>query len=144
MGSHQNAAEPNNCVPNMSDVMNASQKAGLRVFYARHHRYRPGDYETWNTLRPFRRQRGRERHSKTARGVARSALNSRLSQATLWLRSTRVQAGLLSPTWICSLKSIAFITLSSFVQWTDAADAAALRAINKKPLARASFSSDVS
>jgi nicotinamidase-related amidase len=41
-------AEANQCVPHMLEVLNAARKAGLRVFYALHHRYRPGDYETWN------------------------------------------------------------------------------------------------
>ncbi len=44
-------AEANQCVPNMSQVLNATRKAGLRVFYALHHRYRPGDYETWKYIR---------------------------------------------------------------------------------------------
>jgi ureidoacrylate peracid hydrolase len=51
----KNVAEANNCVPNMSDVMNASRKAGLRVFYALHHRYRPGDYETWKYIAPIQK-----------------------------------------------------------------------------------------
>jgi nicotinamidase-related amidase len=29
--------------------------AKLRVFYAMHHRYRPGDYETWRYIAPIRR-----------------------------------------------------------------------------------------
>lgn len=48
----KNVAEANNCVPNMADVMNASRKAGLRIVYALHHRYRPGDYETWKYIAP--------------------------------------------------------------------------------------------
>lgn len=51
----KNVAETNNCVPNMSDVMNASRKAGLRVFYALHHRYRPGDYESWKYIAPIQK-----------------------------------------------------------------------------------------
>jgi len=43
----QAVAEANNCVPHMLQVLNAARKAELRVFYALHHRYRPGDYETW-------------------------------------------------------------------------------------------------
>jgi nicotinamidase-related amidase len=46
-------AEANNCVPNMLQVLNAARKAGLRVFYALHHRYRPGDYETWKYIAPI-------------------------------------------------------------------------------------------
>ena len=46
-------AEANNCVPNMLQVLNAARSAGLRVFYALHHRYRPGDYETWKYIAPI-------------------------------------------------------------------------------------------
>jgi nicotinamidase-related amidase len=46
-------ATANNCVPNMLEVMRAARKAGLRVFYALHHRYRPGDYETWRYIAPI-------------------------------------------------------------------------------------------
>jgi nicotinamidase-related amidase len=45
-------AEANNCIPNMLQVLNAARKAELRVFYALHHRYRPGDYETWKYIAP--------------------------------------------------------------------------------------------
>jgi ureidoacrylate peracid hydrolase len=36
-------AEANHCVPNMVQVLNAARRAKLRVFYAMHRRYRPGD-----------------------------------------------------------------------------------------------------
>jgi ureidoacrylate peracid hydrolase len=39
-------AEANECVPHMLQVLNAARKAKLRVFYALHRQYRPGDYET--------------------------------------------------------------------------------------------------
>jgi nicotinamidase-related amidase len=48
-------AEANNCVPNMLQVLNAAREARLRVFYAMHHRYRPGDYETWTYIAPVQR-----------------------------------------------------------------------------------------
>jgi nicotinamidase-related amidase len=48
-------AEANNCVPNMLEVLNAARNAKLRVFYAMHHRYRPGDYETWRYIAPIQR-----------------------------------------------------------------------------------------
>ena len=48
-------AEANNCVSHMSQVLNGARKAGLRVFYALHHRYRPGDYETWKYIAPIQR-----------------------------------------------------------------------------------------
>jgi ureidoacrylate peracid hydrolase len=48
-------AEANNCIPNMLQVLNAARKAEVRVFYALHHRYRPGDYETWKYIAPVQK-----------------------------------------------------------------------------------------
>jgi ureidoacrylate peracid hydrolase len=48
-------AEANRCVPHMSQVLGAARKAGLRVFYALHRRYRPGDYETWKYIAPVQK-----------------------------------------------------------------------------------------
>ena len=48
-------AEGNNCVPNMLRVLNAARDEALRIFYALHHRYRPGDYETWKYIAPIQR-----------------------------------------------------------------------------------------
>jgi len=48
-------AEANDCVPHMLQVLNAARKAGLRVFYAPHRRYRPGDYETWKYIAPIQK-----------------------------------------------------------------------------------------
>lgn len=48
-------AEANGCIPHMLQVMTAARKAGIRVFYAMHHRYRPGDYETWKYIAPIQR-----------------------------------------------------------------------------------------
>ena len=89
-------AEANNCVPNMLEVLNAARKVRLRVFYALHHRYRPGDYEIGSTLRPFRRQGWSTRALNTARGVVRSAQDLSLSQAKLSPRSIGVPV--VSPT----------------------------------------------
>ena len=48
-------AQANECVPHMLEVLNAARKAELRVFYALHHRYRPGDYETWKYIAPIQK-----------------------------------------------------------------------------------------
>jgi ureidoacrylate peracid hydrolase len=48
-------AEANSCVSHMAQVLDAARKAGLRVFYALHHRYRPGDYETWKYIAPIQK-----------------------------------------------------------------------------------------
>jgi ureidoacrylate peracid hydrolase len=49
----QAVAEANRCVPHMVQVLHAARKAGLRVFYALHRRYRPGDYERWKYMAPI-------------------------------------------------------------------------------------------
>jgi len=37
----------------MLQVLNAARKAKLRVFYALHRRFRPGDNETWESMTPI-------------------------------------------------------------------------------------------
>ena len=54
-------AEANNCVPHMLQILNAARKAKLRVFYAMHHRYRPGDFESWTYIAPIQRAAWRSR-----------------------------------------------------------------------------------
>ena len=51
----KSVAESNNCIPNMLQALNAARKTGLRVFYAMHRRYRPGDYETWKYIAPIQK-----------------------------------------------------------------------------------------
>ena len=48
-------AEANGCVPHMSQVLEAARDAGIQVFYALHHRYRPGDYENWKYIAPIQK-----------------------------------------------------------------------------------------
>jgi nicotinamidase-related amidase len=48
-------AEANSCVPHMLEILNAARKAKLRVFFAMHHRYRAGDYETWKYIAPIQK-----------------------------------------------------------------------------------------
>jgi hypothetical protein len=100
-------AEANNCVPHMLQVLQAACKAKLRVFYAMHHRYRPGDYETWKVIGRFRSRRGGRKSSNTARGAASTAPGSSLSRARLSPPSTGVPAALPTPIWICSSRSTA-------------------------------------
>jgi nicotinamidase-related amidase len=39
----------------MLQMLNAARDAGIHVFYALHHRYRPGDYETWKYIAPIQK-----------------------------------------------------------------------------------------
>jgi ureidoacrylate peracid hydrolase len=52
----KSVAESNNCVPNMQRVLDAARAASLHVFYPLHHRYRPGDYETWKYIAPIQKR----------------------------------------------------------------------------------------
>ncbi len=51
----KDVAEANGCVAHMREVLDAARAAGIRVFYALHHRYRQGDYETWKYIAPIQR-----------------------------------------------------------------------------------------
>src|SRR5262245_8054233 len=51
----RSVAEANDCIPHMTAVLNAARNAELRVFYALHRRYRPGDYESWKFIAPIQR-----------------------------------------------------------------------------------------
>jgi nicotinamidase-related amidase len=46
-------AEANQCVPHMRQVLDTARAAEIRIFYALHRRYRPGDYETWKYIAPI-------------------------------------------------------------------------------------------
>lgn len=48
-------AQANGCIPHMLQILVAARMAGIRVFYAMHHRYRPGDYESWKYVAPIQR-----------------------------------------------------------------------------------------
>jgi ureidoacrylate peracid hydrolase len=48
-------AEANQCVLHMAQVLEAARRAGIRVFYALHRRYRPGDYESWKYIAPVQK-----------------------------------------------------------------------------------------
>jgi nicotinamidase-related amidase len=54
-GRLKSVAEANGCVSHMAQVLNAARKARLRIFYALHRRYRPGDYETWKYVAPVQK-----------------------------------------------------------------------------------------
>ncbi|OBI86473.1 isochorismatase family cysteine hydrolase [Mycobacterium asiaticum] len=51
----QGVLEANDCVAHMKQVLDAAREAQVRVFYALHRRYRPGDYESWQYVAPVQR-----------------------------------------------------------------------------------------
>jgi nicotinamidase-related amidase len=55
-GRIRTVGQANDCVPHMLQVLNAARRAELRVFYALHRRYRPGDYESWKYIAPIQKR----------------------------------------------------------------------------------------
>src|SRR5215472_1301291 len=51
----RSVAEANKCIEHMHQILIAARTADVRVFYALHRRYRPGDYETWKYIAPIQR-----------------------------------------------------------------------------------------
>jgi ureidoacrylate peracid hydrolase len=51
----RDVAEANQCVAHMRQVLDAARGADIRIFYALHRRYRPGDYETWKYVAPIQK-----------------------------------------------------------------------------------------
>ncbi len=54
-------AEGVRCVPHMIELLTASRAAGIRVFFAPHHRWREGDYETWKYWTPTQQAAAKSR-----------------------------------------------------------------------------------
>jgi ureidoacrylate peracid hydrolase len=55
MGSREDCCRSKSLCPSYVADLNAARRAELRVFYALHHRYRPGDYETWKYIAPIQK-----------------------------------------------------------------------------------------
>jgi len=87
-------AEANDCIAHMLQLLTAARTTGMRVFYAMHHRYRPGDYETWKYAAPIQK-------------AASSAPSLPHSRETSWPRSIGAPAALPTPIWICNSKGMA-------------------------------------
>ncbi|MGO9926403.1 MAG: cysteine hydrolase family protein [Mycobacterium sp.] len=51
----KDVAQANQCVAHMRQVLDAAREADIRIFYALHRRYRPGDYETWKYVAPIQK-----------------------------------------------------------------------------------------
>ena len=51
----KSVAEVNKRIPHMMQILDATRKADIRVFYVLHRRYRPGDYETWKYIAPIQK-----------------------------------------------------------------------------------------
>src|SRR5213593_4538297 len=53
MARIREVVEGNRRIPHMIEILEAARSAGVRVFFAPHHRWRTGDYETWKFWAPI-------------------------------------------------------------------------------------------
>ena len=54
--------EANGCIPHMTEILQAARAASLRIFFAPHHRWRPGAYnETWKFWAPIQESAARSK-----------------------------------------------------------------------------------
>jgi ureidoacrylate peracid hydrolase len=106
-------AEANSCVPHMLQVLNAAREARLHVFYAMHHRYRSGDYETWKYVAPIQKTAWRNKSFEYGTWGGEIVPSSCRVLAKSWPRNTGAPAASPIPTWICSSRSSASISSSS-------------------------------
>jgi len=53
--------EANRCIPNMIEILEAARSVGARTFFAPHHRWRAGDYETWKFWAPIQESGARSK-----------------------------------------------------------------------------------
>src|SRR5689334_11080645 len=54
-------AQANGCITHMLEVLDAARTARIPIFYAPHHRYRAGDYESWRYIAPVQRKAWRNK-----------------------------------------------------------------------------------
>jgi|SRR5262245_26164772 len=62
--------EGNRCIPHMIEILEAARSVGVRVYFAPHHHWRPGDYETWEFWAPIQRTDRVDAQSRRLRGHA--------------------------------------------------------------------------
>jgi nicotinamidase-related amidase len=53
--------EGNGCVQNMIGILHTARGAGVRTFFLPHHRWRPGDYDTWTFRAPIQEAAARSK-----------------------------------------------------------------------------------
>src|SRR5262249_17526153 len=106
-------AVANDCVSNMLKVLNAARAAKLRVFYAMHHRYRAGDYETWTYIAPV--QRSSWQHKSFEYGTWGGEFRAEFVPAPgeIVAQEHWCSSGFANTAWTCSSRSTASISSSS-------------------------------
>jgi ureidoacrylate peracid hydrolase len=106
--------EANQCVPNMLQVLNATREGKLRVFYALHHRCRPGDYENWKYIAPIQKAAWSHKTFESGTWGGEIGREFERNRAISWPSNIGVPAALPTPIWICSSRNMASFTSSSW------------------------------
>jgi nicotinamidase-related amidase len=110
-------AEANNCVPNMLQVLNAARKAKLRVFYALHHRYRPGDYETWKYIAPIQKAAWSRKSFEHGTWGGEIGPEFAPQAGDIVAQEHWCSSGFANTDLICCSKTMAFTSLSPLDSW---------------------------
>ena len=98
----KDVAEANGCIPHMKQVLDAARAADIRVFYALHRRYRPGDYETWTYVAPIQKAAWDRKTFEFGTWGGELRDEFRLSRVTSSPRSTGARAVSPTPISTCS------------------------------------------
>ncbi|BBY40446.1 hypothetical protein MMAN_45800 [Mycobacterium mantenii] len=111
----QGVIESNDCVTHMKQVLDAARGANLRVFYALHRRYRPGDYETWKYVAPVQRAAWSRKTFEygTWGGEIRAGFEPR--PGDIVAHNIEVPAVSPTPTWTCNSNAMGSSGSSSWV-----------------------------
>lgn len=104
----KSVAEANQSVPKMKRVLDAARNAGIRVFYAMHHRYRPGDYENWKYIAPIQKAAWSRRTFEYGTWGGEFHPEFEPQPAMWWLRNIGAPVASLIRIWICNSRSTAF------------------------------------
>ena len=107
-------AEANQCIPHMSQVLDSARKAGIRVFYALHRRYRPGDYETWKYIAPIQKTAWSRRTFEYGTWGGEIRRDFEPQPADIVAPNIGVPAVLPTRIWICNSSGTEFSGLSSW------------------------------
>src|SRR5262245_64275394 len=103
-------AEANGCVSHMIEILEAARSAGVQIFFAPHHRWRIGDYETWKFWAPIQESGARSKVFADGTWAAPFGSSSRRSRGRSWRWGTGAPGGAPTRTSIFSSRSTAFIS----------------------------------
>jgi nicotinamidase-related amidase len=104
----QAVAESNQCVPHMLQVLTSARDAGIRVFFAMHHRYREGDYASWRYAAPIQKAGWRNKSFEFGTWGGQFRAEFVPAPGEWSPANTGVPAASPTPTWTCNLSGTAF------------------------------------